>query len=276
MDASAKKGWLRMIAPYVGVVVGIVVLASPVLADLIESWRADQTISQTRTAVEHVPADRKAWLLEQAHAYNEQLVTHATSADVVPYEQQLSWDGTGALCWVEIPRIDVRLCVYHGTSEEALAAGAGHLEGTSLPVGGASTHCAISAHSGMPTARLFDDIHDLDPGDIFVVRTLDEPLAYRVTQSQTVDPADTSRLAIQPGKDLCTLITCTPYGVNTQRLLVTGERCPYEEATQEQPPFMYISPRIWPLVAGLIVTGGALAFFSIRIVRARKRSGERP
>ncbi|MBR3224683.1 MAG: hypothetical protein IKF78_05110 [Atopobiaceae bacterium] len=94
MDARTKTGWLRLIAPYIGVVVGIAVLASPVLADLIESWRANQTISQTRTAVEHVPASRKAWLLEQAHAYNERLVTHASSADVVPYEQQLSWDGT--------------------------------------------------------------------------------------------------------------------------------------------------------------------------------------
>ena len=275
-STRAKAGWLRLIAPYVGVVVGIVVLASPVLADLVESWRAQGTISQATTAVDQVDAATKDRLLAQAHAYNRQLVTHESADDVLPYKEQLSLGDTGVMCWVQIPRIDVRLGVYHGTSEEALAAGAGHIEGTSLPVGGASTHCVISAHSGMPTARMFDDIHDLAEGDLFVVWTLGEPLAYRVVQSAVVEPDETEGIAIEPGRDLCTLITCTPYGVNSQRLLVRGERCPYEEDAREDSPFMYISPRIWPLVAGLVAAGAVLAVVSLRVLRAQRKGGERP
>ena len=272
-DASNRghlTGW-RRVAPYVGVVVGILVLASPVIADFIESWRADRTISQATTAVELINADKKEALLAQAHAYNDQLATHARSSGIWPYEQQLATDGSEAMCWVQIPRIDVRLSVHHGTDEASLAAGAGHLEGTSLPVGGTSAHCVLSAHSGMPTARMFDDIHDLVPGDLFVLWTLGDPYAYRVTGSETVEPDNVGSLEIQPNKDLCTLVTCTPYGVNSQRLLVHGERCAYEEAAGEEHPAMYLSPRVWPLVAGLVLAGGALALTSWYVIRMRRR-----
>ncbi len=269
-NASLAKR-LRRIVPYVGVVVGILVLASPVIADFIESWRADQTISQTTTAVEHIDATTKEELLAQAHAYNEQLVTHATNSGIWPYEKQLVSDSLDAMCWVQIPRIDVRLSVHHGTDEAALASSAGHVKGTSLPVGGTPSNCVLSAHSGMATARMFDDIHDLVPGDVFVLWTLGDPYAYRVVGSRTVNPDDVESLEIQPGKDVCTLVTCTPYGVNSQRLLVYGERCAYDEAVGEKPPAMYVSPRMWPLVAGLILCGGALALTSWLVIRARRR-----
>ena len=128
----------------------------------------------------------------------------------------------------------------------------------------------------MPTSRMFDDIHDLQVGDQFVVWTLDEPFAYRVVQSAIVEPGDTRQIQIEPGRDLCTLITCTPYGVNSQRLLVRGERCPYEEAAGEEPPIMYVSPRVWPLVAGLIAAGGVLAGISARVLWVQRRRKERP
>ena len=262
---------LRRALPYLGVVLGIVVLASPVIADLIESWRASNTIGQTSRLVDEMPEDVRAELLGQAQAYNRQLATHEAAEGVWPYERQLSWGATSAMCWVEIPRIDVRLCVYHGTEEPELMAGAGHLDMTSLPVGGESAHCAISAHSGMPTARMFDDIHDLVAGDVFVLWTLGEPYAYRVTGSEVVEPADTSSLKIEQGRDLCTLVTCTPYGVNSDRLLVHGERCSYEEVLREAAPPMYVSPRVMPLVVGLVASGGALAFASWRVVLARRR-----
>lgn len=277
VSRTSLSPWWRKIAPYVGVVVGIVVLASPVIADLIESWQAEQTISQVTTVVQHVDAATKAELLLQARAYNEELATHVSRTDVWPYERQLVTDGTEAICWVEIPRIDVRLEVYHGTEKPALASGAGHVEGTSLPVGGTSTHCAISAHSGIPTARLFDNIRDLVPGDVFVLWTLEEPYAYRVTGSEVVEPDAVRELAIEPGRDLCTLVTCTPYGVNTHRLLVHGERCPYEEAQSEEAPPVYLSPNAWPIVAGLVVVGGALALASWGVIRSRRKganSGE--
>ncbi len=276
MRRDSDKAWWSHIAPYVGVVVGIVVLASPVLADFVEGWRAEHTISQTTTHAQGVAPSKKDELFAQAHAYNDQLVSHASADNVWPYDQQLVWDPSGAMCWVDIPKIDIRLCVYHGTGEAELASGAGHVEGTSLPVGGPSTHCALSAHSGMPTSRMFDDIHDLSVGDVFVVWTLEEPFAYRVTKSTTVDPGNTAELDIEEGKDLCTLITCTPYGVNSQRLLVRGERCPYEEASTEQAPYMYVSPRVWPLVAGLVGTGAALAITSWLVLRRRRHGrGER-
>ena len=273
MRETSLSVWLRRVWPYIGVVVGLVVLASPVIADLIETWRARTTVSEVTAVVEQIPDDAKAEYLRQAEAYNEELATNVANGEVLPYEQQLAWDASRIMCYVEIPRIDVRLAVYHGTSEADLMVGAGHVEGTSLPVGGASTHCAISAHSGMPTARMFDDIHDLVPGDLFVVWTLGEPHAYRVTGSETVKPDDIASLAIEQGSDLCTLVTCTPYGVNSLRLLVRGERCPYEEAEQETPPVMYVSPRAWPLVIGLMLSGGALALSSWRILATRRRDG---
>lgn len=265
------SSWWKKAAPYVGVVVGLVVLASPVIADFIESWRAEQTISRVTTAVQHIEADVKEELLEQAHAFNEELVTHVTRPDLWPYERQLLTDPSEVMCWVEIPRIDIRLGVYHGTENAALAVGAGHVEGTSLPVGGASSRCAISAHSGMPTARMFDDIHDLVAGDVFVLWTLEEPYAYRVIGSETVEPDAVHKLAIEPGKDLCTLVTCTPYGVNSHRLLVHGERCPYDEIREESPPPMYLSPRVWPLVAGLVLVGGSLVVASWGVIRSRRK-----
>ena len=262
---------LRRALPYLGVVLGIVVLASPVIADFIESWRASNTIGQTSRLVDEMSEDVRAELLGQAQAYNRQLATHEAAEGVWPYERQLSWGTSEAMSWVEIPRIDVRLSVYHGTEEPELMAGAGHLEMTSLPVGGDSAHCAISAHSGMPTARMFDDIHDLAVGDVFVLWTLGESYAYRVTDSEVVRPNETSSLVIQQGRDLCTLITCTPYGVNSDRLLVHAERCPYEDVMREAAPAMYVSPRVMPLVVGLVASGGALAFASWRVVLARRR-----
>lgn len=262
---------LRRALPYLGVVLGILVLASPVAANLIESWRAENTVGQTTRLVSEMPEDVRAELLGQAQAYNRQLATHEAADGVWPYERQLSWGSSPVMSWVEIPRINVRLGVYHGTEEPELMAGAGHLEMTSLPVGGESAHCVISAHSGMPTARMFDDIHDLVAGDVFVLWTLGEPYAYRVTGSEVVQPVDVSGLRIEQGRDLCTLVTCTPIGVNSQRLLVHAERCPYEEAEREAAPPMYVSPRVMPLVVGLVVAGGALAVASWRLVLARRR-----
>lgn len=270
MSKRGFAAWLHNALPYIGVVLGLAVLASPVIADLIETWRANNSISEVTTVVEQIPEEAKAELLQQAQAYNEVLSTGVPNDEVWPYERQLVWGSSEIMSWVEIPHIDVRLAVYHGTGAAELMAGAGHLEDTSLPVGGASTHCAISAHTGMPTARMFDDLHDLVVGDVFVLWTLGEPHAYRVTSSQIVAAGDTSVLAVEQGKDLCTLITCTPYGVNSHRLLVRGERCPYEEVAQETAPVMYVSPRALPLVVGLVVSGSALALTSWSVVRAQR------
>lgn len=146
------------------------------------------------------------------------------------YEHQLNVTGDGIMGYVEIPLIQVNLPIYHGTDSDALDAGIGHLLGTSLPVGGMNTHSVLTAHSGMANQKMFSDLDKLEQGDVFYLQVLGETLAYQVDQINTVLPHDTTYLGITEGEDFCTLVTCTPFGVNTHRLLVRGTRIPYEEA----------------------------------------------
>lgn len=161
-------------------------------------------------------------------AFTEQTLLEAS----VDYDAQLNIAGDGIMCYVEIPRIDVVLPVYHGTDATTLERGVGHLLGSSLPVGGESTHSVLTAHSGVASMKLFSDLDQLQTGDVFYIHVLGEVLAYQVYDINTVLPHKTELLQIQTGKDLSTLVTCTPFAVNTHRLLVTGERIPYEEAEE--------------------------------------------
>ena len=161
-----------------------------------------------------------------ADAYSEEALLSAAEN----YENQLDITGNGIMGYVEIPKIQVNLPIYHGTDAEVLDRGVGHLLGSSLPVGGENTHTILSGHSGMASQKMFTDLEQLSPGDIFYLNVLNETLAYQVTEINTVLPYETDLLGIVPGEDLCTLVTCTPYGVNTHRLLVRGYRIPYEEA----------------------------------------------
>lgn len=166
-----------------------------------------------------------------AEAYNAMLrgeaavCTGGASAPPVAYAEQLTVGG--AMCYIDIPQIGVYLPVQHGTGAETLERAVGHVTGTSLPVGGAGTHAVLSAHSGMASAKLFSDIDQLVKGDVFYIHVLGSVLAYEVDQIATVLPGDTSLLQIEDGQDLVTLVTCTPFGVNTHRLLVRGHRVPY-------------------------------------------------
>ena len=161
-----------------------------------------------------------------ADAYSEEALVSAAE----DYDSQLDIAGNGIMGYVEIPKIQVNLPIYHGTDAEVLDRGVGHLLGSSLPVGGENTHTILSGHSGMASQKMFTDLEQLSPGDIFYLNVLNETLAYQVTEINTVLPYETDLLGIVPGEDLCTLVTCTPYGVNTHRLLVRGYRIPYEEA----------------------------------------------
>lgn len=168
-------------------------------------------------------------ILADAHAYNETLAAQgggiALTEEVrAVYEAQLNIAGQGIMGYVDIPKIDCYLPVYHGTSEGVLQTAVGHLEGSSLPVGGEGTHCVLSGHRGLPSARLFTDLDQMAVGDLFMVCVLDEVLTYKVDQILVVLPEETEALAIEPGEDFCTLVTCTPYGVNSHRMLVRGKR----------------------------------------------------
>ena len=161
-----------------------------------------------------------------ADAYSEERLVSAAE----DYDSQLDIAGNGIMGYVEIPKIQVNLPIYHGTEAEVLDRGVGHLLGSSLPVGGENTHTVLSGHSGMVSQKMFTDLEQLTQGDVFYLNVLNETLAYQVTEINTVLPYETDLLGNVPGEDLCTLVTCTPYGVNTHRLLVRGSRIPYEEA----------------------------------------------
>lgn len=179
---------------------------------------------------------------EKAIAYNKTLVPRTESdgsytqealqSASEDYDSILNLSGDEIMGYIEIPKINVHLPIYHGTGDSSLSKGIGHLLGSSLPVGGESTHAILSGHSGMASQTMFTDLEQLDIGDVFYLYVLDEILAYQVTEINTVLPSDTSLLCIWEGKDCCTLVTCTPYGVNTHRLLVTASRIPYQEAEQ--------------------------------------------
>ena len=155
---------------------------------------------------------------------HEGLDWNLTEEEKAEYESVLNVDRSGVMGYIKIPKIDVMLPVYHGTEENVLQSSIGHLEGSSLPVGGESTHCLLSGHRGLPSARLFTDLDQLREGDTFTITVLNDTLTYEVDHIWIVEPEDLSHLQIEEGRDLCTLITCTPYGINTHRLLVRGHR----------------------------------------------------
>lgn len=166
---------------------------------------------------------------KSARAYNKKL-TKMNTGIALPesmleaYEAELDITGTGIMGYIRIDKIDCELPIYHGTSEGALRAGVGHLDGTSLPVGGKSTHCVLSGHTGLPSAELFDRISELEIGDTFTIQVLEKTLTYEVDDINIVLPEELSDLKVEKGEDLCTLVTCTPYGINTHRLLIRGHR----------------------------------------------------
>ncbi len=212
-----------------------------------------------------------------ADAYSEEALLSAAE----DYDDQLDIAGNGIMGYVEIPKIQVNLPIYHGTDAEVLDRGVGHLLGSSLPVGGENTHTILSGHSGMASQKMFTDLEQLTSGDVFYLNVLDETLAYQVTEINTVLPYETDLLGIVPGEDLCTLVTCTPYGVNTHRLLVRGSRIPYEEAAvmEEETASTEPSASTWEvkylqgLLLGCAVAGGVFAviFLVMRIKKHHQR-----
>lgn len=228
---NKNRRWIILL-PVLGMIIGILFLIYPFALDQYNEYRNEQAISSMSSVYDRYE-DHKEELekqLENAQAYNARLAGDPTGNTEIPeYEDQLSFDGEGIMGYIEIPKIRVKMILYHGTGDEILAIGAGHLEGSSLPVGGASTHAVITAHSGMKTMRAFDDIRELEAGDRILVTTLGHRMTYEVESSETVLPYETDSLAIVPGEDRITLITCTPYGINDHRLLVHAVRVTDEE-----------------------------------------------
>ena len=252
-------------------IVGLSLLLYPPLANWWNSMTQSKAVASYVESVADIDEDQYAHLWEEAWNYNRSLPVGNDAHDLSEeslktYNNLLDIGGLGIMGYIEIPSISVTLPIYHGTDEALLQIAIGHLEWTSLPVGGESSHCVVSGHRGLPSSRLFTDLDKLVEGDLFMFRVLDEVLTYEVDQILIVEPHETDALKIVEGEDLCTFITCTPYGVNSHRLLVRGHRVENREiavtvrvtanATQIEPivvaPILAI-PVLLVLLIGLLI-----------------------
>ena len=253
-----------------GLAVGAGLLLYPSVANYWNSFHQTQAIMAYSDAVSQMDTADYERILSDAKEYNKKLGKTGiqwvlSDAQKAEYQKQLQIGTSDVMGYVSIPKIHVKLPLYHGTEENVLQTSIGHLEQTSLPVGGKNSHCSVSGHRGLPSARLFTDIVDLKEGDTWTMTVLNETVTYEVDQIRIVEPEDLSNLQIEKGKDLATLITCTPYGINTHRLLVRGHRIPNADgdanltadAIQIEPiyiaPFL-AAPILVALLAILLIT----------------------
>lgn len=232
-----KKKDFSTIALIVVFFVGVSVLLYPTVSDYWNSLHQSQAIATYADSVENMDEQDYEKLWDAAVSYNQKLFQSGhglglKDEEKEEYNKLLDVSGTGIMSYIEIPKIKCSLPVYHGTDEGVLQIAVGHIEGSSLPVGGLNTHCVLSGHRGLPSAKLFSNLDKLEEGDIFMIRTLDQTLTYEVNQIRIVLPDEVEDLKIEEGKDLCTLVTCTPYGINTHRLLVRGHRVANQEEAE--------------------------------------------
>ena len=248
----------------------------PIISNQINAKYASEIQTSYEAVIEDTDNTALLKAKEDAIRYNDSITPGAAEADSYSqealkaasqdYETLLNVASDSIMGYVQIPKINVSLPIYHGTGNDSLERGIGHLLGSSLPVGGESTHTILTAHSGMASQKMFSDLPQLKVGDVFYLKVLGETLAYQVDQINTVLPHDTTYLGIEQGEDLCTLVTCTPFGVNTHRLLVRGERIPYEEAevivetTQE-----VVAESTWEqnYLKGIFIGFGAVAVLGV-------------
>ena len=232
-----KKKDFSTIALIIVFFVGVSVLLYPTVSDYWNSLHQSQAIATYADSVENMDEQDYEKLWDAAVSYNQKLFQSGhglglKDEEKEEYNELLDVSGTGIMSYIEIPKIKCSLPVYHGTDEGVLQIAVGHIEGSSLPVGGLNTHCVLSGHRGLPSAKLFSNLDKLEEGDIFMIRTLDQTLTYEVDQIRIVLPDEVEDLKIEEGKNLCTLVTCTPYGINTHRLLVRGHRVANQEEAE--------------------------------------------
>lgn len=232
-----KKKDFSTIALIIVFFVGVSVLLYPTVSDYWNSLHQSQAIATYADSVENMDEQDYEKLWDAAVSYNQKLFQSGhglglKDEEKEEYNELLDVSDTGIMSYIEIPKIKCSLPIYHGTDEGVLQIAVGHIEGSSLPVGGLNTHCVLSGHRGLPSAKLFSNLDKLEEGDIFMIRTLDQTLTYEVDQIRIVLPDEVDDLKVEEGKDLCTLVTCTPYGINTHRLLVRGHRVANQEEAE--------------------------------------------
>ncbi len=259
--------------------VGLSLLLYPSISNYWNSLHQSVAITDYAETVAHLDNEVYKEMLKEALEYNESLLSRSNpylldEKQSVQYKKLLNVSEYGVMGYIEIPSINCALPIYHSTDESILQIAVGHLEWTSLPTGGENTHCVFSGHRGLPSARLFTDLDRLIEGDIFTIRVLDELLTYEVDQILIVEPTDTKDLLIQEGKDLCTLVTCTPYGINSHRLLVRGHRI---ENTPEVIAVRVTADaiQIEPLLVACIIGVPILMILFILLFMSDSRSDDR-
>lgn len=238
------KRWLVLLCIVLFFLAGIGAVLYPLVSNLLYEKNQSHVLAEYDQAVAQQEAQVLEEALEDAREYNRSLLeSEAFLTDpfdpalvldptLEPYASLLNLEGDGIMGYVNIPKISVNLPIYHGTTPQVLEKGVGHLQNTSLPVGGESTHAVLTGHTGLAGKRLFTDLSQLQAGDVFYLHILGQTLAYQVTEILIVEPDETEHLVVEQGEDLVTLLTCHPYGLNTHRLLVRGSRIPYEEAVE--------------------------------------------
>lgn len=267
-------------------VVAFAVLLYPTVSSYVNEKNGSKVVSNYDAESVRLSNAEKEKMLEDARAYNKEMLSNIDLIDPFSqgetsiderYESLLNIDGSGMMGYIRIPKIKVEIPIYHGTSESVLQAGVGHFWGTSLPVGGESTHTVLTGHRGLPTKTLFTNMDKLVEGDVFYIKVLDETLAYKVDQILTVLPEETEALSIVPGQDYATLVTCTPYAINTHRLLVRGHRIPYEEAVKIEKNTstgieLSFTTKVLIVTIGIIFIGLVIAMlYSLYDKRRRKK-----
>lgn len=248
--------------------IGFLLCSCPLINNLIEHHRQTDIVSTYKKAAK-LQEDRFTEMIKEAVEYNDMLFqsdgalidgmdSKLLSDD--SYDSLLDISGTGTMGCLDIPKIDVELPIYHGTDNDALSNGVGHLRGTSLPVGGENTHCVLTGHRGLPSSKLLVRLDEIEKGDLLFIRLGNKTLAYKTVSIRVVEPEDLSSLRIRPEEDLLSVVTCTPYGINTKRLIVTGKRVGYKKTDYDK-----IQEKI-PSVRELIFTLIPLVFLMIVIV----------
>lgn len=260
---------------------GIAIMLYPTVSDYVNSLHQSKAVSTYAESVEKMDSEQYEEILEAARQYNAELAqkpqsSKLTAEEAERYEQLLNVAGNGVMGYIEIPSINVSLPIYHGVSDVVLQSAVGHMEWSSLPVGGEGSHCVLAGHRGLPSAKLFTHLDKVTEGDIFTLHVLNEVLTYEVDQILIVEPQDTEALQIVPGEDYCTLVTCTPYGINSHRLLVRGHRIANIEKAQEETVAVTNTTQAKPVIAVLllVVTGLVILVSILLLLKKRKKKGD--
>ena len=249
---------------------GIVLMLYPSVSDYFNSRNMATIVQGYQDAVRGIKENEQKRIMAEAQAYNQRLVETPDGfyypERVSGYAETLDITGTGIMGYLSIDKIRLELPIYHSVEPEVLQVAIGHLPGSSLPVGGTGTHTVLSGHRGLPNARLFSDLDKLEPGDRFTITIMSEVFTYQVIKTKTVEPYEVDDLQIEPGADLCTLFTCTPYGINTQRLFVRAKRVPNDEKEERRVYYRNEAYRITPAIVAPILAAPVLLILYILLI----------